>query len=381
MGEWKEYRLGNILNFRRGHDLPKTQMQAGRIPVAGSNGIIGYHNIATPISPCITIGRSGNIGIPNIYDNCWAHNTVLYVDDFKGNYPLYLYYLLKILPISSFGGGSAVPTLNRNHIHPLLVKHTTNISTQIKIASILKSLDDKIENNKRINENLEQQAQALFKSWFIDFEPFHDQPFVDSELGMIPEGWRVGTLGTICSTNKCSWKGQIKSPIKYLDTGNITRNKIDSIQNLNPDIDLIPSRAKRCIVEGDIVYSTVRPNQEHYGILINPSSNLIVSTGFCVITANHSAYRYFIYQYLIQDTIITKLQAIAEQSVSTYPSINASDIENLKVVIPSMEIAVKYATIMLPIYLQIEENQKQSLRLAQLRDTLLPKLMSGEISL
>lgn len=194
MERTKIVKLGDVLNFRRGHDLPKIKMQDGKIPVAGSNGIIGYHNEETPIHPCITIGRSGNVGTPYIYDRCWAHNTVLYVDDFKGNDPKYLYYLLKTVPLSSFGGGSAVPTLNRNHIHPIEIKYFENIKTQKKIASFLSSLDDKIELNRRINENLEQQAQALFKSWFVDFEPFKDGKFVDSELGMIPEGWSVVNL-------------------------------------------------------------------------------------------------------------------------------------------------------------------------------------------
>ena len=155
MTEWKTYKLGDILNFRRGHDLPKTQMVDGKIPVAGSNGIIGYHNVSTPIEPCITIGRSGNVGTPYIYDRCWAHNTVLYIDDFKGNDPLYLYYLLKTIPLASYGGGSAVPTLNRNHIHPIEIKHTPSLEEQRRIAGILGAIDDKIENNRRINDNLE----------------------------------------------------------------------------------------------------------------------------------------------------------------------------------------------------------------------------------
>ena len=154
MSEWKRYKLGEILSFRRGHDLPKAEMKGGNIPVAGSNGVIGYHNVATSITPCITIGRSGNLGTPYIYDKCWAHNTVLYVDDFKGNAPKYLYYLLKTLPLSSYGGGSAVPTLNRNHIHPIEVNHTISLEEQKKIANILSSLDDKIEVNRRINDNL-----------------------------------------------------------------------------------------------------------------------------------------------------------------------------------------------------------------------------------
>ena len=151
---WIECKLGDILNFRRGYDLPHSEMQEGTIPVAGSNGIIGYHNIATDISPVITIGRSGNIGTPYIYDKAWAHNTTLFIDDFKGNDPLYLFYLIKTLPLSSFGGGSAVPTLNRNHIHPLIVKHCPDIDKQRKIASVLKTFDDKISLNNRINHNL-----------------------------------------------------------------------------------------------------------------------------------------------------------------------------------------------------------------------------------
>lgn len=161
MEEWIKCPLGDILNFRRGHDLPKTSMIPGDIPVAGSNGIIGFHNVSTPISPCITIGRSGNVGTPYIYDQCWAHNTVLYIDDYKGNDPKYLYYLLKTLPLASFGGGSAVPTLNRNHIHPLEVDFCRDIELQKKIACILSKIDDKIEINNQINDNLVYIYQNL----------------------------------------------------------------------------------------------------------------------------------------------------------------------------------------------------------------------------
>ena len=161
MEEWIKCPLGDILNFRRGHDLPKTSMVPGDIPVAGSNGIIGFHNVSTPISPCITIGRSGNVGTPYIYDKCWAHNTVLYIDDYKGNDPKYLYYLLKTLPLASFGGGSAVPTLNRNHIHPLEVVFCKDLELQKQIAGILSKIDDKIELNRQINDNLTSTSSRL----------------------------------------------------------------------------------------------------------------------------------------------------------------------------------------------------------------------------
>ena len=251
--------------------------------------------------------------------------------------------------------------------------------TAYSIISILKSLDDKIDVNRRINENLEQQAQALFKSWFVDFEPFKDGEFVESELGMIPKGWRVGKLGDICVTNKRSYKGNFAYEIEYIDTGSVTNNVIDSTQLLNPATDKIPSRARRAVTEGDIIYSSVRPNQRHYALLFNPSCNTVVSTGFVVITANWSGYRYYIYQYLIQDEIVDKLQAIAEQSVSTFPSLNAADITNLRIVIPPDEVVGDYATICCSYIEKIEKNQKESRRLATLRDTLLPKLMSGEL--
>lgn len=148
--KWIECALGDILNFRRGYDLPHNEMKGGSIPVAGSNGVIGYHDIATDISPVITIGRSGNVRTSFIYQVAWAHNTTLYIDNFKGNDPIYLYYLIKTRPLSSFSGGSAVPTLNRNHIHPLVVKHCPDVKEQRKLVEILKSLDDKIELNNLI---------------------------------------------------------------------------------------------------------------------------------------------------------------------------------------------------------------------------------------
>ena len=273
---------------------------------------------------------------------------------------------------------STYPSIKASDIEDLSIS-LPSLPIQHKIASILKSLDDKIDVNRKINENLEQQAQALFKSWFVDFEPFKNGEFVESELGMIPKGWRVGKLGELCVTNKRTYKGEFNVKIKYIDTGSVTNNFIESSQILDPTCDKIPSRAKRAVVEGDIIYSSVRPNQKHYALLFSPSANTVVSTGFIVITSNWSAYRYFIYEFLIQDGVIDNLQAIAEQSVSTFPSINASDITNLKVVIPPNEIVVQYASIAFSHYNKINNNQQNTRRLAELRDTLIPKLMSGEL--
>lgn len=276
---------------------------------------------------------------------------------------------------------STYPSIKASDIENISI-NLPPLPTQNKIASILKFLDDKIELNKRINDNLEQQAQALFKHWFVDFGPFKNGDFVESELGMIPKGWRVGKLGEICTTNKRTLSSKnAPNVIEYLDTGNIIANKIDNIQILHKGQDKIPSRAKRLVSEGDIIFSTVRPNQRHYGLLMNPSPSLVVSTGFVVITAIWSGFRYFIYHFLTQNSIIETLQAIGEQSVSTYPSINSNDIENLKIIIPKIEDVKDFADICCYFYCKIESIKLESHRLATLRDTILPKLMSGQIKL
>ena len=151
----KDCLLGDVVTFQRGHDLPKAQMVDGPYPVLGSNGIIGYHNRYTTTGPVIVVGRSGNVGYPfMVKSNAWAHNTSLYIKDFKGNDPIFIYYFLQTLNLAKFAGGSAVPTLNRNHINTIKVKIPKDVSVQQKIGSVLASFDEKISTNNKINDNL-----------------------------------------------------------------------------------------------------------------------------------------------------------------------------------------------------------------------------------
>ena len=155
MAEWVECTLGDLITLQRGHDLSKGQMQEGLYPVVGSNGIIGFHNEYTTDSPSITVGRSGNVGKPFIYyGKTWSHNTTLYIKDYKGNDPVFVFYFLKTMDLANYSGGSAVPTLNRNHVHTLPINIPKNTDEQRKIGICLKQFDDKIEENKRINNNL-----------------------------------------------------------------------------------------------------------------------------------------------------------------------------------------------------------------------------------
>lgn len=241
------------------------------------------------------------------------------------------------------------------------------------------------------NLNLEAMAKQLYDYWFVqfDFPNENGKPYKSSGGKMvwneklkreIPKGWNVLKLGEHCSFNKRTSNGYFNHPILYLDTSNITNNTIDELQFLNPSSDIIPSRARRLVQEGDIVYSTVRPNLKHFGIIMNPDYNMVVSTGFAVITANWSAYRYFIYQFLIQAATIENLSTIAQSAVSAYPSINTSDIENLDLVVPPDSMIEKYAKTACRLYLQIDTNYKEIKSLTKQRDELLPLLMNGQVS-
>lgn len=155
MAKWKKCLLGDVITFQRGYDLPKTKMKGGKYPVVGSNGIIGWHDDYTTDIPGITVGRSGNVGKPFMLNRkSWSHNTTLFIKEYRGVLPQFIYYFLQTLDLENYAGGSAVPTLNRNHIHKLEVYIPSELETQVKITNILETLDSKIKLNIKINDNL-----------------------------------------------------------------------------------------------------------------------------------------------------------------------------------------------------------------------------------
>lgn len=152
----------------------------------------------------------------------------------------------------------------------------------------------------------------------------------------MPQGWTSTRIGNICKTNQRTYSVAEKWPfVNYLDTGNITENRVGEIQHIVIGQDILPSRARRKVAVDDIIYSTVRPNQRHYGIVRDVLPNMLVSTGFTVITVDKDkADSDFLYYYLTQSDIVDSLHAIGEQSVSAYPSIKPSDIESVELELP-----------------------------------------------
>ena len=196
MSEWKEVKLGDLVTIKYGKD--HKSLSDGVFPVFGSGGLMRKVDSYIYDKPSLLIPRKGTLNnIIYTEEKFWTVDTMFWtkVDELKTS-AKFLYYYLKDFNFNAFNVGSAVPSLTVPVLNDIDIK-LPSTDKQSDIVGILSSLDAKIETNNKLNEKLEEMAQAIFKSWFVDFEPFKDKPFHETELGMIPEGWEVGVLSDI----------------------------------------------------------------------------------------------------------------------------------------------------------------------------------------
>lgn len=367
MEEWVNCTLGDLLTFQRGHDLPKSEMQSGEYPVVGSNGIIGFHNEFTTNEPSVTIGRSGNVGNPFIYyGKTWSHNTTLYVKDFKGNDPVFIYYFLKTMDLSNYAGGSAVPTLNRNHIHTLPIRIPLNSQVQKKIGSLLKLFDDKIAENNSINENLQQQAQALFKSWFLDYEPWN---------GTAPNSWLHGKLGDYANIKR----GGSPRPIQeYLSDSGLRWLKISDVTGLQTPF--IIDIKDHIIEEGLKKTVFLKAGSLVLSNSATPGIPKILDVDSCI----HDGWLYFPESKFSNEYLYLYFKYIRQQLVnlsngSVFNNLKTDILKGYPTILPDEETLQRFDGIIKPMFLQMQNLTRESHDLMDLRDTILPRLMSGEL--
>lgn len=408
MEEWKEYRLGDVAIIKGGKRLPKgielisnpnthpyiriSDMYVNKTMELTSSyryvdnntfnkiknyivnsGDVILAIVGNTIGLVAVIGKSLNNA--NLTENC-----VKIIANKEVSQEYIYYYLTSIYgqnKIKKGIVGAAQPKLPIKNIISITISAPSK-ELQERTTNILSSLDDKIELNRRINENLEQQAQALFKSWFVDFEPFKNGKFVDSELGMIPEGWKVCELGNLCDsisiTHPCK-----KGELIFLNTGDIENGSV--LTNKYMNIKDMPGQAKKSIKENDILYSEIRPINRHYAFVNFPAHEYIVSTKLMVIRAINEKLSIRLYQYLTSDDIINELQHEAESRSGTFPQIRFENIKKLKILIGPNNIENQYTEFIGNIYKMIFQYRKEIIKLEHLRDTLLPKLMSGELKI
>jgi len=289
-------------------------------------------------------------------------------------YLLYFIQSQKTNLLSLASGGATRNALTKSMIENYEIS-LPSLSEQKRISSILKSLDDKIENNRKINENLEQQAQALFKSWFIDFEPFKDGKFIDSELGPIPQGWRVGTLGDVMQISKVSINPS-KQPQSIFNHFSIPAFDNGMLPEKQFGHEILSNKFK--IDENMTLFSKLNPRIKRLWFVGKVPENAICSTEFVPFEANKNDWPFFIKCLVGSDFFYNNAMSLVNGATGSHQRFHPQ--ETLLFTFPLNETVIdKFNRLVQPVILQQVRNLEECQRLSILRDTLLPKLMSGEI--
>lgn len=361
----------------------------------------------------LILSNSGTAGLPKFMGiTACIHDGWQVLKKLDGITSEYLYYsLIYIRPfLLHHAYDSVMKNLTLDMVRNARIK-LPPIPEQKAIAHILGSLDDKIELNRQMNETLEAMAQTLFKSYFVDFDPvidnalaagnaipdelieraeqrreiekkdnsdiqdlFPDEFEFTEEMGWIPKGWGIGKYSDLAELNPLSWnKKNMPEEISYVDLGNTNNGKIDLVVSyLSSEA---PSRAKRILSIDDTIIGTVRPGNRAFAFIHN--SGLTGSTGFAVMKPIDSINRTYIYLGLTQTIVIDYFAHIADGGA--YPAINPSVVADLECIIPPSEVLEKFDDLAYCFLKKIGENNNHNEMLAKIRDTLLPKLMSGEL--
>ncbi|WP_250389959.1 restriction endonuclease subunit S, partial [Escherichia coli] len=372
--------LNEFITLQRGFDLPQDKRIKGDIPVIASTGIVGYHNEEKVQAPGVVIGRSGSIGGGQyITNNFWPLNTTLWVKDFKGHHPRFVYYLLKSIDFSQFNVGSGVPTLNRNHLSGVLVADTS-YSYEKEVSNVIGILDDKINLNKKINQTLEQMSQTLFKSWFVDFDPVIDNAldagnpipealqsraelrqkvrnsadfkplpaeirslfpseFEETELGWVPKGWKIDNIGGLSDkifsggTPNTSTEEYWNGALNWFSSGE-TRNALIIETEKKITATGVKNSSTRLSVAGDILIASAGQGHTRGQTSLNTIDTYINQSVVCIrpIKPSYSTWLYF-----NLSSRYTEMRAISD-SHSIRGSLTTKLISSMKVASPTDEL-------------------------------------------
>ena len=407
--------IGAQVTLQRGVDITKAQQRLGKVPVVSSGGISSYHDEATAKGPGVVLGRKGVVGsVYYIAEDYWPHDTTLWVKDFHGNDPRFVYYFFRYFApqLASMDVGSANPTLNRNHVHPIGVDWPP-LPEQRAIAAVLGALDDKIELNRRMNATLEGLARALFKAWFVDFEPvrarmagrptglpaeidalFPDEMEVGEEGVERPRGWRVQVLKDLVEyVIGGDWGKDERSEEFPAETYCIRGADIPSLQG--GGLGSMPSRylklaslEKRSLRPGDLVVeisggsptqSTGRPVLVTKGLLSRLDKPLVCSNFCRLVRPQDEATGSFVYFWL--RWLYQRDDFLAYENGTTGIKNFAFTLfsEQFPLCMPPDALMRAFEKVATSLFERMQLNGSQSDTVAKLRDALLPKLMSGEV--
>ncbi|NGM51921.1 restriction endonuclease subunit S [Caulobacter sp. 602-2] len=378
MNEWTACQLGDVLTLQRGFDITKATQRDGSVPVVSSSGINSHHDEAKIQGPGVIIGRKGTLGTYFYLDEpYWPHDTTLWVKDFKGNDPKFCFYLLGSMELAKYDVGAANPTLNRNQLH-LLPTARPELDTQRRIASILGSYDDLIEVNRRRVAALEEIARGLFEEWFVHFRfPGHENaPLVESPDGPLPQGWTWGPAKELVAFDpktkvpKDGYKPFI--PMGHLDT-------VTSLI-ASPESRTGNSGAK--FRNDDTLFARITPCLENgkTGLVRNlPGGVGFGSTEFIVMRGERSgpAFAYCLSR-------LPRFRDHAQSSMSGASGrqrARTESVETYTMAIPASNDPLdRFESTAWPMLELVGKLGSMNERLAASRDLLLPRLISGQLS-
>lgn len=374
---FKEKYFNDFIKLNRGFDLPNDKIIEGEYPVVASTEIKAYHKSFKVKAPGVVTGRSGSLGtVQYVSTNYWPLNTALYVKDFKGNNPKFVYYFLQTMHLENFNAGAGVPSLNQNHLHKQKIIVPDDVNHQHRIASILSAYDDLIEvNNQRI-KLLEETARELYKEWFVRMRfPGHKEAkFVKG----VPEGWEIVKLSELVYT-------------QYGFTASATNEKI------GPKLLRITDVANGDIIWDDVPYCAISDKDLSKYHLSN-GDIVVARTGATVgfakrINKYHpqsvfasylvrlksidSEMNYYIGIIVESDNYKEYIQSVAGGAAQ--PQANANLMGGFLLFKPTVDLIFKFNKIIEPIMDQKELLQQQNTQLRQIRDRLLPRLISGKL--
>lgn len=368
-------RFDNFIKLNRGFDLPDDKIVSGKYPVVASTSVKAYHNEFKVKAPAVVTGRSGSLGKIQFIDyDCWPLNTTLYVKDFKGNNPKYVYYLLQTMHLEQYNAGAGVPTLNQNHLHSIKLK-IHSLPTQERIADILSTYDDLIENNNKRIALLEKAAQELYKEWFVRFRfPGHETArFING----LPEEWEVKRMNDFCFVTD----GTHDTP-KPLDdgipliTGRFIRNGYVDFKEAycisTEDHESIKKRSG--LKTGDILFSNIGTVGNTCRVIYDREfsvKNVIIFKPRSDIVSN------YLYYLLIspsaQNTFAAQTNGASQQFVGL------TFMRRFKILVPSEDVLTAFSERVGMILKQKDNLYARNQNLAKQRDLLLPRLMSGKL--
>lgn len=391
---WATSALGEVIELKRGYDLPSRDRRVGAYPIVSSSGVSGYHAEARAKAPGVVIGRYGTLGeVHYITQDYWPLNTSLYVRDFKGNDPRFISYFLRSLDFSAYSDKAAVPGLNRNDLHTAEVR-VPPLAEQRTIAHILGTFDDRIELNGQMNEALDAIVRTLFTSWFVAFDPvrakaegreprlpaqlgdlFPDSLY-DSQLGLIPKGWHVSRLGDVLETllggtpsraEPRYWGGDVP----WINSGKANEFRIVEPTEYITKAGLGSSATKMLPARTTVIAITgATLGQVSVTEIATAANQSIVGVVGSVALPTEFVYHW----------VTGRLHdLVASATGGAQQHINKNNVNDLLLLCPSGPVIAAYVALARPIFDRIRNASVEARSLATLRDNLLPKLMTGQI--